>query len=139
LLATSYKASEKEVNFAIDAAIQVHQIWLDLLWTTRASILLKAAELISGKYRALLNAATMLGQSKNIYQAGIDAVCETIDFMEFNAYFACRIYGMQPKSALNQLNKMEFRPLEVSEFQVAELWLVSIIESSRSKEFQQVP
>jgi len=119
LLATYYKASEKEVNLAINAALQAHQIWSDLSWTVRASILLEAAELISGKYRALLNAATMLGQSKNIYQAEIDAVCETIDFLKFNAYFASRIYGMQPQSAFNQLNKMEFRPLEGFVFTVS--------------------
>lgn len=112
LLATYYKASEKEVQLAIDAALDAHRIWSNLSWTVRASILLKAAELIAGKYRAVMNAATMLGQSKNIYQLEIDAVCETIDFLKFNAYFVSQIYEMQPRSAFNQLNKMEFRPLE---------------------------
>jgi 1-pyrroline-5-carboxylate dehydrogenase len=126
VLATYYKASEKEVKMAIDAALQAHRIWSDLSWTVRASILLKAAELISGKYRAVMNAATMLGQSKNIYQAEIDAVCETIDFLKFNAYFASRIYEMQPLSAFNQLNKMEFRPLEGFIFTVSPFNFTSI-------------
>ena len=126
VLATYYKATEKEVNMAINAALQAHHIWSDLSWTVRASILLKAAELISGKYRSVLNAATMLGQSKNIYQAEIDAVCETIDFLKFNAYFASRIYEMQPRSAFNQLNKMEFRPLEGFVFTVSPFNFTSI-------------
>lgn len=119
VLAMYHKASEKEVSMAIDAALEAHKIWSDLSWTVRASILLKAAELIRGKYRALMNAATMLGQSKNIYQAEIDAVCETVDFLKFNAYFASRIYGMQPNSGFNQLNKMEYRPLEGFVFTVS--------------------
>jgi 1-pyrroline-5-carboxylate dehydrogenase len=126
LLANYHKASEKEVKLAIDAALQAHKLWSDLSWTVRASILLKAAELISGKYRALLNAATMLGQSKNIFQAEIDAVCETVDFLKFNAYFASRIYEMQPSSAYNQLNKMEFRPLEGFVFTVSPFNFTSI-------------
>jgi len=126
ILATFHKASEREVKSAIDSALQAHKLWSDLSWTVRASILLKAAELISGKYRALLNAATMLGQSKNIFQAEIDAVCETVDFLKFNAYFASRIYEMQPSSAYNQLNKMEFRPLEGFVFTVSPFNFTSI-------------
>lgn len=126
VLATYYKATENEVNMAIDAALKAHRHWSDLSWTVRASILLKTAELISGKYRALMNAATMLGQSKNMYQAEIDAVCETIDFLKFNAYFASRIYEMQPRSAFNQLNKMEFRPLEGFVFTVSPFNFTSI-------------
>ncbi len=119
ILATYSMASEAEVLLAIEAALEAHKIWADLSWTVRASILLKAAELISGKYRARMNAATMLGQSKNIFQAEIDSACETIDFLKFNAYFASRIYGIQPQSAFNQLNKMEFRPLEGFVFTVS--------------------
>jgi len=126
VLATYYKASEKEVDMAVQAALDAHQIWSDLSWTVRASILLKAAELISGKYRQLMNAATMLGQSKNIFQAEIDTVCETIDFLKFNAYFASKIYEMQPRSAFNQLNKMEFRPLEGFVFTVSPFNFTSI-------------
>lgn len=119
VLATYYKATEKEVDMAIAAALEAHKIWSDLSWTVRASILLKAAELISGKYRCLLNAATMLGQSKNIYQSEIDVVCEAVDFLKFNAFFASRIYELQPRSAFNQLNKMEYRPLEGFVFTVS--------------------
>ncbi|HNX44343.1 MAG TPA: L-glutamate gamma-semialdehyde dehydrogenase [Bacteroidales bacterium] len=119
VLATYYKASEKEADMAIEAALNAHKIWADLSWTVRASILLKAAGLITGKYRYILNAATMLGQSKNIYQSEIDVVCEATDFLKYNAYFASRIYEMQPRSAFNQLNKMEFRPLEGFVFTVS--------------------
>jgi len=119
VLATYYKATEKEVDMAIEAALTAHKVWSNLSWTVRASILLKAAELISGKYRPLINAATMLGQSKNIFQAEIDSVCETVDFLKFNAFFASKIYEMQPRSAFNQLNKMEFRPLEGFVFTVS--------------------
>ena len=126
ILATYYKASAKEADAAIEAALAAHKIWADLSWTVRASILLKAAELISGKYRPLMNAATMLGQSKNIFQSEIDVVCETIDFLKFNAYFATRIYEMQPQSAFNQLNKMEFRPLEGFVFTVSPFNFTSI-------------
>lgn len=118
ILAVYHQATEKEVNIAIESALKAHNLWADLSWTLRAAILLKVAELISGKYRAQLNAATMLGQSKNIYQAEIDT-CETIDFLKFNATFASRIYEMQPSSAFNQLNKMEFRPLEGFVFTVS--------------------
>jgi 1-pyrroline-5-carboxylate dehydrogenase len=126
ILATYYKASAAEADAAIEAAIEAHKIWADMSWTVRAAILLKAAELISGKYRQMMNAATMLGQSKNIFQSEIDVVCETIDFLKFNAYFATRIYEMQPQSAFNQLNKMEFRPLEGFVFTVSPFNFTSI-------------
>lgn len=119
VLAVYHKASEKEVKMAIEAALTAHKLWSDLSWTVRAAILLKAAELISSKYRALMMAATMLGQSKNIFQAEIDTICETIDFLKFNAYFASKIYETQPLSSFNQLNKMEFRPLEGFVFTVS--------------------
>ena len=112
VLAMYHKAGEKEIKMAIDAAMEASKRWSDITWTIRASILLKAAEMMSKKYRSLLNAATMLGQSKNIYQSEIDAVCETIDFLKYNVAFAGRIYEFQPKSTFNQLNRMEFRPLE---------------------------
>jgi 1-pyrroline-5-carboxylate dehydrogenase len=119
LIGKFHNVSEKELEFAVKSAMEAHSIWSDLSWTVRASILLKAAELISGKYRAAVNASTMLGQSKNIFQAEIDSVCETIDFLKYNAYFASRIYEMQPKSSYNQLNRMEFRPLEGFVFTVS--------------------
>ncbi len=112
ILATYHKVGEKEIRMAIEAALNAHLLWSNLAWTIRASILLKAAELIANKYRYLINASTMLGQSKNIYQAEIDGVCETVDFLNFNTYFAGKIYEIQPRSSFNQLNRMEFRALE---------------------------
>lgn len=118
-LGVYHNVTEKELELAVKSALDAHKIWSDLSWTVRASILLKAAELISGKYRYLLSAATMLGQSKNIYQSEIDSVCETIDFLKYNSFFASKIYEMQPASTFNQLNKMEFRPLEGFVFTVS--------------------
>ena len=112
VIATFHKAGKAEVEMAIRAALEARKTWADMTWTIRASILLKAAELIATRYRPVLNAATMLGQSKNMYQAEIDAVCETIDFLKYNVSFTGRIYEMQPKSAYNQLNRMEYRALE---------------------------
>lgn len=112
ILGTYHKVGEKEIRMAIEAALKAQKIWSNLAWTIRASILLKAAELIATKYRALMNAATMLGQSKNIFQAEIDSVCETVDFLKYNTYFAGKIYEIQPRSSFNQLNRMEFRALE---------------------------
>lgn len=112
VIATYHKAGKAEVEMAIRAALEARKTWADMTWTIRASILLKAAELIATRYRPVLNAATMLGQSKNMYQAEIDAVCETIDFLKYNVSFTGRIYEMQPKSAYNQLNRMEYRALE---------------------------
>lgn len=126
VLATYHKAGEKEIRMAIDAALEVSRLWSNIPWTTRASVLLKAAELISTKYRATLNAATMLGQSKNIYQSEIDAVCETIDFLKYNVSFAGKIYEFQPKSTFNQLNRMEFRALEGFIFAVSPFNFTSI-------------
>ncbi|OIP02684.1 MAG: 1-pyrroline-5-carboxylate dehydrogenase [Bacteroidetes bacterium CG2_30_32_10] len=119
VLATYHLATEKEIKLAIDASINAHKMWSNIEWTVRASILVKAAELMSTKYRYLINASTMLGQSKNAYQAEIDSACETIDFLRYNAYFASKIYSEQPKSGFNQLNRMEFRPLEGFVFAVS--------------------
>lgn len=126
VLAKYHMASEKEVKLAIDSAMNAHKVWSNLAWTVRASILLKAAELMANKYRAQLSASTMLGQSKNIFQSEIDAVCETIDFLKYNASFASRIYQIQPKSAFNQLNRMEFRALEGFVFAVSPFNFTSI-------------
>ncbi|MGM0464606.1 MAG: L-glutamate gamma-semialdehyde dehydrogenase [Bacteroidota bacterium] len=126
ILATYHKAGEKEIRMAIDASMEAGLLWSNMPWTTRASILLKAAELISTKYRARVNAATMLGQSKNIHQSEIDAVCETIDFLKYNVFFAGKIYESQPKSSFNQLNRMEFRALEGFVFAVSPFNFTSI-------------
>lgn len=132
VLATYHKAGEKEVRMATDAALDASRAWANTPWTIRASILLKAAELISKKYRSLVNASTMLGQSKNIYQSEIDAVCETIDFLKYNVSYAGKIYQFQPKSAFNQLNRMEFRPLEGFVFAVSPFNFTSIAANLNS-------
>lgn len=112
VLATYHKVSEKEVNMAIEAAMEAHKQWSETDWTVRAAIVLKMGELLATKYRPILNAACMLGQSKNIYQAEIDSACETIDFFRYNVHFASKIYNMQPKDGAGNINHTEFRPLE---------------------------
>jgi 1-pyrroline-5-carboxylate dehydrogenase len=112
VLATYHMAGEKEVRMAIDAALAAKCEWMTLAWLERAAIMIKAAELISKKYRFVLNASTMLGQGKNIYQAEIDAACETIDYLRFNSFFASQIYEEQPLSDGQSINRLEYRPLE---------------------------
>ena len=112
VLATYHKVTAEIVHEAVESAMAVKTVWEDFPWEERASISLKAAELISKKYRFLLNAATMLGQSKNAYQAEIDAACETIDFLRFNAHYMQKIYSDQPDASPGTLNRLEYRPLE---------------------------
>ena len=112
VLATYHQATEKEVQMAIDTALCAKESWQTLPWDERAAIMLKAAELISKKYRYLINAATMLGQDKNAFQAEIDAACEVIDYLRFNVYFASIIYSEQPTSEKETINRLEYRPLE---------------------------
>lgn len=112
VLAHYHMAGEKEVSLAIESALAAKNDWMNLAWMERASIMIKAAELISKKYRYLLNAATMLGQGKNVYQAEIDSACEVIDYLRFNAYFASLIYMEQPVSDNQSINRLEYRPLE---------------------------
>ncbi|MDR0420128.1 MAG: L-glutamate gamma-semialdehyde dehydrogenase [Prevotellaceae bacterium] len=112
VLAIYHKATKETVEMAINAALEAKKAWANLPWTERAAVSLKIAELISKKYRYLLSAATMLGQSKNPYQAEIDCPCEAIDFLRFNAYFASMIYEDQPKSESSHLDRQEYRPLE---------------------------
>lgn len=119
VLATYQMVTAKEVAMAIEAAMQAKKIWSDMPWEERAHITLKAADLLAGKYRYVINAATMLGQSKNPYQAEIDSACEVIDFLRFNVYFANRIYKEQPASSDGVINKTEYRPLEGFVFAVS--------------------
>ena len=112
VLATYHQATEKEAKMAIEAAMAAKEEWMNLAWEERGSIMLKAAELISKKYRFQINAATMLGQSKNAFQAEIDSACEIIDFLRFNVYFATLIYQEQPISENHTINRLEYRPLE---------------------------
>ncbi len=112
VLANYHMVSEKEVQMAIDAAMAAKKQWEEMPWVERASIMMKAAELLSKKYRYILSAATMLGQGKNPYQAEIDCPCEAIDFLRFNTYFASQIYSQQPISDNTAINRTEYRPLE---------------------------
>ncbi|GAB2802309.1 L-glutamate gamma-semialdehyde dehydrogenase [Rhabdobacter roseus] len=107
-----HEGNASHVQEAIDAALAAQASWAALSWEQRASIFLKAAELVAGPYRAEINAATMLGQSKNAYQAEIDAACEFIDFLRFNVKFMTDIYAQQPESSPGVWNRMEYRPLE---------------------------
>lgn len=100
------------VHAAIDAALQAKSTWEEMPWHERAAIFLRAADLISGPYRAKMNAATMLAQSKNAYQSEIDAVCEMADFFRFNVQYMTEIYSQQPESAPGMWNRMEYRALE---------------------------
>ena len=109
---TYHRAGKKEVNDAINAALEARKAWADMPWEQRAGIFLKAAELIAGPYRARINAATMINQSKTIFQAEIDSACELIDFLRFNVEFMTEIYAEQPESTSGAWNRLEYRPLE---------------------------
>ncbi|HZB15166.1 MAG TPA: L-glutamate gamma-semialdehyde dehydrogenase [Chryseolinea sp.] len=108
-----YSEGDREhVTQAIDAALAAKPLWSNLSWESRAAIFLKAADLLAGPYRYKINAATMVGQSKNCYQAEIDSACELIDFLRFNVYFMSEIYRDQPASSPGVWNRMEYRSLE---------------------------
>jgi 1-pyrroline-5-carboxylate dehydrogenase len=104
--------NEKHVQQAIDAALAARSEWVATSWENRANIFLRAADLIATKYRPYMNGTTMLGQSKNVYQAEIDSACELIDFLRFNVHFLGEIYKQQPISSPGMHNRMEYRPLE---------------------------
>ncbi|MBU0971817.1 MAG: L-glutamate gamma-semialdehyde dehydrogenase [Proteobacteria bacterium] len=112
ILATFSKSSDKDIVAAIDAALAAKPAWEAMAWQDRAAIFLKAADLISQKYTYQINAATMLNQSKNAFQAEIDATCELVDFLRFNVGFMEEIYGNQPVSDKGVWNRTEYRPLE---------------------------
>lgn len=112
VVGTYHLAEKSHVEAAIDAALHAKAQWENLAWEQRAAIFLKAAELIAGPYRAKINAATMIAQSKNIFQAEIDAACELIDFLRYNVAFMTQIYADQPKSDSGVWNRVEYRPLE---------------------------
>lgn len=126
IIAKYHKASSKEVNMAIEEAMKARKEWAAMRWEERVKIFLKAAELLAGPYRQILNAATMLGQSKNPFQAEIDSACELIDFFRFNSYFASQIYSNQPSSPKPTLNYMDYRPLEGFVFAVTPFNFTSI-------------
>ncbi|HYG52589.1 MAG TPA: aldehyde dehydrogenase family protein, partial [Flavobacteriales bacterium] len=112
LLGHYHSGNETHVTQAIEAALAAREAWTNMNWEDRAGIFLKAAELISTKYRHHMNGTTMLGQSKNVYQAEIDSACELIDFLKFNVHFLSEIYKQQPISGPGMHNRVEYRGLE---------------------------
>lgn len=112
VVGTYHLAEKQHIELAIASALEARTAWANLAWEHRAAIFLKAAELIAGPYRAKINAATMIAQSKTIHQAEIDAACELIDFLRFNVEFMTQIYRDQPTSDSQFWNKVEYRPLE---------------------------
>ncbi len=112
VLATYHKAGEAEVKQAVEAARRAQRDWSRWPWEERAAVFLRAAELLATRWRPILNAATMLGQSKTAHQAEIDAACELIDFFRFNVHFAQRLYAEQPISSPGTWNRLDHRPLE---------------------------
>ena len=125
-LATYHKGNADTVHQAIEAAAQARPGWVAMPWEARAAIFLKAADLLASKYRPILNAATMLNQSKTVMQAEIDAACELIDFWRFNPSYMQQIFEQQPGSALGMWNYVEYRPLEGFVFAVTPFNFTSI-------------
>ncbi len=126
ILGYYHEADAGHIEQAIQAAMGAKEDWESLTWEQRAAIFLKIADLIAGPYRAKLNAATMLSQSKNVFQAEIDSACETIDFFRFNAFYMAQLYSEQPGSAKLTWNRMEYRPLEGFIFAVTPFNFTSI-------------
>ena len=107
-----YEGNSEHINNAIKAALNAQSDWEETCWEERSAIFLKAAELLAGPYRQKINAATMIGQSKNVFQAEIDAACELIDFLRYNVYYMQEIYEKQPESDSKVWNRLTYRPLE---------------------------
>jgi 1-pyrroline-5-carboxylate dehydrogenase len=126
LLARYHKAGPDEIEQAVEAAKTAWKDWSEMDWVSRSSIFLRAAELLATKYRDIVNAATMLGQSKTVHQAEIDSACELIDFYRFNPYYMSQIYAQQPDSSPEIWNYMEYRPLEGFVFAVTPFNFTSI-------------
>jgi len=126
ILGVYHKAGKKEVEMAIEAALEARKEWSLMPWEHRVSVFLKMAELLAGPWRATLNAATMLGQSKTVHQAEIDSAAELIDFYRFNSYYFARLMEDQPFSSAGVWNRMEYRPLEGFIFAVTPFNFTSI-------------
>ena len=126
VLAQVHQASEKEVQLALKAARTAKRDWEHFSWEDRAAVFLKAADLLAGKYRPIVNAATMLNQSKTVHQAEIDSACELIDFFRFNVSYLKKIYSEQPESAPGIWNRMEYRALEGFVFAITPFNFTSI-------------
>jgi 1-pyrroline-5-carboxylate dehydrogenase len=126
VLGTYHKAGKKEVEMAIEAALEARKEWAEMPWEQRAAIFLKMADLLAGPWRPVINGATMLGQSKVVHQAEIDSACELIDFWRFNVYFMTKIMEDQPLSSPGMWNRLEYRPLEGYIFAVTPFNFTSI-------------
>ena len=126
VLGKYYRGTRAEVEAAVKAAMDAKPAWENMRWEDRASIFLKAADLLAGKYRYEMNAATMLSHDKNAYQAEIDCVCELVDFFRFNVYFAEQIMQIQPENSPLTWNRLDYRPLEGFVFAVTPFNFVSI-------------
>ena len=126
ILATYHKAGKNEVQQAINSAMNAWKEWSEMPWAARAAVFLKAGELLAGKYRYIANAATMLNQSKNVYQAEIDAACELIDFWRFNVFYMSEIYRIQPYSSSVTWNLCDYRALEGFVFAITPFNFTSI-------------
>ena len=111
-LGSYHKANKENIKEAISSALEARKIWSQMSWESRAAIFLKAADLVAGPYRAKINAATMLAQSKTIFQAEIDSACEFIDFLRFNVQYMQEIYKNQPNNSPGIWNRINYRPLE---------------------------
>jgi 1-pyrroline-5-carboxylate dehydrogenase len=126
VLGIYHKAGKKEVDMAVEAALEARKEWAEMPWEQRVSVFLKIADLLAGPWRATINAATMLGQSKVVHQAEIDSACELIDFYRFNCYFMTQLMDEQPYSPGGMWNRSEYRPLEGYVFSVTPFNFTSI-------------
>jgi 1-pyrroline-5-carboxylate dehydrogenase len=126
VLGVYHKAGKKEVDMAIEAALEARKEWAEMPWEHRVAVFLKIADLLAGPWRATINAATMLGQSKTVYQAEIDAAAELVDFYKYNCYFMAELMKEQPYSPLGMWNRSEYRPLEGYIFSVTPFNFTSI-------------
>ena len=126
VLCKYHKGNSEHVKMAVDACNRAKKDWENMPWDSRAAIFLRAAELLAGEYRDIINAATMLGQSKTVFQAEIDSACELIDFFKFNASFMAKLYTEQPMSSPGMWNMVQYRPLEGFVFAVTPFNFTSI-------------
>ncbi|CAN5676279.1 L-glutamate gamma-semialdehyde dehydrogenase [soil metagenome] len=126
VLGDVHQGGAEHLAQAVDAAAKAHEEWATLPWEDRASVILRASELLAGPWRDSINASTMLGQSKTAHQAEIDAACELIDFWRFNVEYAARIYAEQPRSSPGMWNQVDYRPLEGFVFAVSPFNFTSI-------------
>ncbi len=126
VLGVYHKASKKEVDMAVEAALEARKEWAEMPWEHRVSVFLKIADLLAGPWRSTINAATMLGQSKTVYQAEIDSAAELVDFYRFNSYYMAQLMQDQPYSGSGMWNRLEYRPLEGFIFSVTPFNFTSI-------------